>query len=742
MGTIACREHYLAGGDRPDSNVLSMLVVIAVWLCSFLCLADSMQPMSLVTCAVCIGLSLVCTALCPVLIGLSTLRLAWFSYRSRKPARARVIRGRRVRAVRKSRRPLLSVNARSTRAAIRVAQQCLQSRTARRRSIAARMWALSRKARNSLMHAITGNGQVDWWWCWEQLDATVRPTKADYKKHTALLRCDGKLVQRLEDAGKTAKAVLILAAAAKRYGLCWNSGAGLSHNRSNPPPVSTAVTSPGPTKAKDAGGKGQSSNPPGPPKGSPSSGGPPTGKGKGAGAPSKSSSATWTKAPPKKVDVKFTLLPEEWSAPEVAELMPGQAGIKFCESVEIAVSQIAKVRETSQPAAVLVQDRLPNRSDHVPVVFKVVRTEDGKSREVALWGFLYNVGKGEVSHRPAFDEVKIKGKGGTSTLLVEVAKDYCEAKVWEEIMQGKLHVLRKLVFEACAQCPEGVQDIDIVDMFKLAKSGTIVSAVVRVRSDALGKCLITSGHNGIFFRPMGPHVEEYGVVWLKGEQSRDLQAARDLARQWKGQGALGLALRPQGLGIRAGKDHFDQLRTALGRDPAQTRWLVSNISWSCSDMDVEDILSSIGWIAKPLHPLRSRGGGKSSATWVVSAEGPPPKTMWRVTLDDRETFVVTVEKQMSHRPALKTWGRPNAPQREAAPQAPDCSRRAWVDVVRSLPKPADSAPDPDKRPPAPKPPASPKVCPPPALEPRDTACFLLGPMSSMRLPSGEPCRMP
>ena len=152
--------------------------------------------------------------------------------------------------------------------------------------------------------------------------------------------------------------------------------------------------------------------------------------------------------------------------------MPGQAGVKFCESVEIAVCQIFKVRETSQPPAIVVRDRLPNRSDHVPFVFKVVRAEDGESQEVALWGFLCSVGKGEVSHRPAFDEVKIKVKGGTS-LLVEVAKDYCEVKVWKEMMQGKLHVLRKLGFEACAQCPERVQDIDIVDMFKLARSGAI-----------------------------------------------------------------------------------------------------------------------------------------------------------------------------------------------------------------------------------------------------------------------------
>ena len=51
-------------------------------------------------------------------------------------------------------------------------------------------------------------------------------------------------------------------------------------------------------------------------------------------------------------------------------------------------------------------------------------------------------------------------------------------------MQAKLHVLRKLVLDACAQCLERVQDIDIVGMFKLARSGATVSAVVRVRSDA------------------------------------------------------------------------------------------------------------------------------------------------------------------------------------------------------------------------------------------------------------------
>lgn len=87
-------------------------------------------------------------------------------------------------------------------------------------------WFLTNKHRNVLMHSLNGNqGGVNWWWCWEMLDSSTRPPKAEYKKHCALLKCDAKLVARIDKAGKTSKGAQILLSAAKRYGLAWGSTA-------------------------------------------------------------------------------------------------------------------------------------------------------------------------------------------------------------------------------------------------------------------------------------------------------------------------------------------------------------------------------------------------------------------------------------------------------------------------------------------------------------------------------------
>ena len=571
----AYRERDLLGGDRWIANALRIMLIVLLFM-----LLQSVDKLCNACSISCLGLSLMPLLLRHLMLIAGVLSaVGWVAalLAARSPkcklVGARKIGRQRVRGLRPRRKPLVFFNARTPVSVLHRVRAQMLARTARRRSLCTRVWAICRKTRNALMHALTGNGSVDFWWCYSQIAPSTRPPKAEFKKHAALLKCDAKLVQRLDEAGKSTKAVQILVSAAKRYGLGWSAQATLL-----PPTHASAKPSETVAAPKSGKGKGHASpqdlvrhDPPGQPA---------SGVGKGRSESSNSSkkvqAASWTRAVPKRTEVKFTLIADEWSAPVVSDLTPGVAGVKFCESAEVAQAQVAKVRETSHPAAVIVKDKLPAEIPHTPIVFKVCRTEEGKTREVALWGFLYNVGKGEVHHRPGFDEVSIKGVGGTSTLLVEVAAEFCDQEVWQQIMQGKIHVMRKLVYEACAKCQDGVKEADIIDVFKLAKSGTIASAVVRVRSSAVQQCLVTSGH-GVFFRPLGPKVEDFGVIWLKNEQAKDVQAALELAKQWKSQGALGLALRPHGLGIRAAKAHFDQLRTALGRDPSQTRYLVSNV---------------------------------------------------------------------------------------------------------------------------------------------------------------------
>eukprot|EP00435_Cladocopium_sp_Y103_P037090 s2726_g9.t1 len=545
---------------------------------------------------------------------------------------------------------------------------------------AATSWFTSNKARNVRMHTLNGNQAINWWWCWEQLDPSIQPSKAEYKKHTALLKCDSKLVDRMEKAGQCHKCVQILVSAAKRYGLSWGSTAVTKPVASPQANAGHAVPSP------PGSGKGRSSSPP------QTKSGPSQNNRTGKGGTSShvltpsvahvpatklsqsSKKSAWIAVKPKRSAVTFQLDSSEWSVPEVENLAPGVPGIKFCANEEIALDQIGRVRETAAPAGILVKHQLPQRTDHAPLVFKVHRTENGKTRDCAVWGYLYQVGQGAVTHESKVQEVKIAGTSGTVAVLAEVSSTFVPPQQWEPLTEGKLHVMRRLVYDAVAACPNGMEKTDIIDVFKLSKAGsTIVSAVVRIKATAFENCMVTSGTNGVFL--------------LKGEQAKDLAQAAMAVKDCQPHGALGLAVRPHGLGIRSTKDNFEKLRTALGRAPTENRWIVSNIAWSCSDLDVQELLQQIGWKASPLHTIRSRGP-QSSATWIVSSATEPPKSMWRVFLQSGETFVVTAEKQQQKRPVLKTWQKHtdvSLAQSENQPRlpAPAASHRTWSEVLRS-----------------------------------------------------------
>ena len=615
--------------------------------------------------------------------------------------------------------PLLFANARSKRAVINYVSRRMHERMSERMVVHApnpcsflcKFWSLSRKVRNAIVHALVGNGSVDWWWCFDQLDSSQRPSRAEYKKHIALLKCDDKLVQRMADAGQNAKAVLILAGAAKRYGLGWDkTGSSVPKSSASYP---AATVQPEPVQkppAPKSSGKGK-----GVPKTSPSPkvapNGPPNGKGKGgsadqsrrtatAGSPgrAKPNASGWTRAIPKPDDVKYSLETAEWNVPQVEELVPGKPGIRFCATQECAREQIRKLKETSAPAAILVKDRLQDRTDEEQVVFQVIKGTDGESQRVAVWGFLYNLGKGKVEHKSDIAEITVEGKSRTITLLAETTSDFVDTACWTGITEGKLGSFRKVIYGACAEDPAGLQRTDVVDVFKLAKAGKVASVIVRLKADAVEKAMRASGKHGVFFRPLGSLAQQYQVTWLKGELAHNAQAANEQVKQLQANGALGLALRPGGLGIRATCDRASELRDALGRGPAQTRWLVSNVSWECSDTDVAEILQAATWDATPLHPLRTRGGAKASATWVVSANAPPPKTMWKVKLANHETFVISAQRLQQRRPALKTWEsrKTTSLNEDAVNQAPKSSTNTWADLAKKLPPasppPSDKAP--------------------------------------------------
>ena len=53
--------------------------------------------------------------------------------------------------------------------------------------------------------------------------------------------------------------------------------------------------------------------------------------------------------------------------PKGSDSAPRRPGIRFCETLEVVQAQLAKVRGTSQLAAVVIKDRLPGRDDAYPV---------------------------------------------------------------------------------------------------------------------------------------------------------------------------------------------------------------------------------------------------------------------------------------------------------------------------------------------------------------------------------------
>ena len=347
--------------------------------------------------------------------------------------------------------------------------------------------------------------------------------------------------------------------------------------------------------------------------------------GKGKGSPLKSSvppspplvkspsasgpSIGWVKQPPKQPEVKFALDSQEWSVPPVSELVPGQAGVMFCESASIAHAQLARVSETSQPAAVIVKQPLsecPGQSPE-PLVFRIIKTEKDKPPvPVAVWGHLYNVGPSPVKHTSKVGgDQHQRDSWHHYPALLRLRLIIVKPLRGQKSTKGNSLPCANLCYSVCDAHPGGVTSTDVVDVFKLAKAGDIASVVVRVRASALNRCLTTSGTSGLFFRPLGPQTEEYGVTWLKADKAKDLSHAHSLCHDVKG---MGLALRPAGLGIRAPQSEHERVRQALGRDPYQQRWLLSNVAWQCADSDVAELLQAAGWKAAPLHQIRSRGG--------------------------------------------------------------------------------------------------------------------------------------
>ena len=63
---------------------------------------------------------------------------------------------------------------------------------------------------------------------------------------------------------------------------------------------------------------------------------------------------------------------------------------------------------------------------------------------------------------------------------------------------------------------------------------------------------------------------------------------------------------------------------------------------------MKGILQAATRDAKPLHPFRTRGGNKATATWVARADVPPPNSMRRVKPAYHEAFAISVH-------VLKTW---------------------------------------------------------------------------------------
>ena len=535
-------------------------------------------------------------------------------------------------------------------------------------------------------------------YCHAQLDSNNKPCNKAFKQHLALLKCDSKLVERMEAAGKSEQAVKILLGAARRYGLPW-AGARVA---SAPAPV---------PKTRHSGNDGETfqvqrkekrrvdrqqrreqrtdKQAAAEPAGHASSG-----KGVGKkGSASKDTEKTgkkggWDKIPRKVPTATFALDKKEWSAEPVSVLTPGAPGVCFCSHQNDAKEQAARVQETSTPAAIVTSTKVHDWTDAIAICFNMIVEDGGVSTTRLMSGYLYNVGKGTVRHTESVTTVQLEDMpNDTITLLVELHKDFTDEAAWAQLQQGKIGVIKRLLAEACNLHKEGLNETDVVGVFKLAKTDSLVSAVIRIKGSAKTRCMTTSGYNGVFFRPLGTLAEEFKVVWLKGEQALNYNAAVELAANMKSQGALGLAVRPNSLGLRCENANFEALRQALGRAPSQPRWAVVGFPWSTSDAGVQDVLKRYcKWDVSPLHPQRTRGA--PSATWIVAADQEPQTTGWRIMQPDGLTYLLSASKMQNKKPQLKQWAtgksRQDAQLEDKGPRAEPtaASTRTWADIAR------------------------------------------------------------
>ena len=359
-------------------------------------------------------------------------------------------------------------------------------------------------------------------------------------------------------------------------------------------------------------------------------------------------------------------LVDEWNVPMASELCLGKTGVALAESREQLLAQAQAMKGNPCKTAMVfgqqVEAPLGVRWSVAKVAYHVncefMRNAKVTVQRQSRVGYLYQFHGSETVELRSKPKVATTGHQASTTVLrLQVHQKFCPPNKWSELQQGRLKVLSDQIHADIQTTGSELQKEALQDLFQMQASGRLISAMIRLKLEAVEPLLRLSGASWVFCQPIGDCAERYPVSWSPGPIPDSLTIPRKRASE---SGAVGLVIGDRRLGYRSTQESFEDMKNKLGQT-STTTWRLAGAPLTSSSTDATGWLTEMGLEGTLLlHTRRVRRGTQD---WLVRApeKFSPSSDTLALSIESRE-YLITLSKLLPRAgppPGTRQWTSPS-----------------------------------------------------------------------------------
>eukprot|EP00971_Amphidinium_carterae_P013904 273768-Amphidinium_carterae.2 len=292
-----------------------------------------------------------------------------------------------------------------------------------------------------------------------------------------------------------------------------------------------------------------------------------------------SDSRGWTVVTHKKASTEVKLV-DEWSVSVCDAPKLNSACVCYTDDIARATEWVSIMKDNPFASAIVSRKvlDLPGGLQGERIAFHTAKDSNRSSEQqtmtVACVGFIYQLHASHcVTLRKSAQTTTLQSQQSTVVIRVLAHEKYTPASVWDTLSKGRAGEFKTGLTKALAAHAEEIPAHMLYDVWKVQKSGKIISAVMRIHTDCIQECLKVSGQTWLFTQPVAGMCAEYPVIWEGSPLPESLGAMQQRCDHVDG---LGIALSERRLGIRVLASEEPHVRVMLDK-PKQVAWRMSGL---------------------------------------------------------------------------------------------------------------------------------------------------------------------